>query len=222
MAATTTGVALDAWYASYGSPATIARMASEPQEMTRSIIEVVIGVDDRVQVHNTTDYPWRAICSLSIKAADGSNWIGTGWFVAPRTVITAGHCVWMHDHGGRVASIRVMPGRNGSATETPFKSCLATHVRTTTAWIDDRDSDRDYGCVILPQSFMDYSPLGTFGYASLSDLDGLTVNISGYPGDKPTGTQWFHHGRSRVSRRGASTTTSTPPAARAGRRCGGS
>ena len=196
--ASTEGVArgepqpLDAWYAAYGDPATIERMAHRQQELTRTIIEVVIGADDRVKIGNTTVYPWRAICSLAITAANGSNWIGTGWLVAPRTVITAGHCVWMHNQGGRVASIRVMPGRNGSATETPFKSCLATHVRTTVKWIDDRDSDRDYGCVLLPQSFMDYSSLGTFGYASLSDLENMTVNLSGYPGDKPTGTQWFH------------------------------
>ena len=183
---------LDAWYASYADPATIERMTYRQHELTRAVIEVVIGADDRVKINNTTVYPWRCICSLDITAADGSTWIGTGWLVAPRTIVTAGHCVWIHSRGGRVASIRVMPGRNGPATETPFKSCLATHVRTTVKWIEDKDSDRDYGCVLLPQSFMDYSSLGTFGYASLSDLENMTVNLSGYPGDKPTGTQWFH------------------------------
>ena len=183
---------LDAWYAAYADPATIERMAYRQQELTRTIVEVVIGADDRVKINNTTVYPWRCICSLNITAADGSTWIGTGWLVAPRTVITAGHCVWMHNQGGRVASIRVMPGRNGSATEAPFKSCLATHVRTTVKWIEDKDSGRDYGCILLPKSFLDYSSLGTFGYASLSDLEGMTVNLSGYPGDKPAGTQWFH------------------------------
>lgn len=183
---------LDAWYAEYGDPATIERMAYRQQELTRTIIEVVIGADDRVKINNTTVYPWRCICSLDITAANGTSWIGTGWLVAPRTVITAGHCVWMHNQGGRVASIRVMPGRNGTATEAPFVSSLATHVRTTVAWIEDKDSGRDYGCILLPKSFMNYSSLGSFGYASLSDLDGLTVNLSGYPGDKATGTQWFH------------------------------
>jgi V8-like Glu-specific endopeptidase len=183
---------LDAWYAAYADPATIEHMAYRQQELTRTIIEVVIGADDRVRINNTTAFPWCCICSLNITAADGSTWNGTGWLVAPRTVITAGHCVWMHNQGGRVASIRVMPGRNGSAMETPFKSCLATHVRTTVKWIEDKDSDRDYGCILLPKSFMDYSSLGAFGYASLSDLEGMIVNLSGYPGDKPTGTQWFH------------------------------
>jgi glutamyl endopeptidase len=183
---------LDAWYAEYADATTIERMLQHQEELTRSTIEVVIGVDDRVRINAITTYPWRCICSLAITAANGTSWIGTGWLVAPRTVITAGHCVWIHSQGGRVASIRVMPGRNGSATETPFKSCLATHVRTTVKWIEERDSSRDYGCILLPKSFLDYSSLGTFGYASLSSLSNLTVNLSGYPGDKPAGTQWFH------------------------------
>ena len=190
-AVATAGPQLDAWFASFGEAAGLDD-AVRQQELTAKVIEVVIGTDDRVRINNTTDYPWRAICSLSMTAADGSGWIGTGWLVAPRTIITAGHCVYMHDRGGWVSSVRVMPGRNGSATETPFPSCVATHVRTTTAWIQSRDSNQDYGCIILPQSFMNYSSLGTFGFANLNDLQGLTVNISGYPGDKPAGTQWFH------------------------------
>ncbi len=180
------------WYAEYADATTIERMFQRQEELTRSTIEVVIGVDDRVRIHATTTYAWRCICSLAITAANGTSWIGTGWLVAPRTVITAGHCVWMHNQGGRVASIRVMPGRNGSATGTPFTSCMATHVRTTVKWIEERDSSRDYGCILLPKSFLDYSSLGTFGYANLSSLSNLTVNLSGYPGDKPAGTQWFH------------------------------
>jgi glutamyl endopeptidase len=57
--------------------------------------EVIIGADNRVRVFATTSYPWRAVCSLKITAKDNSKWIGTGWLVGPRTVITAGHCVFM-------------------------------------------------------------------------------------------------------------------------------
>jgi V8-like Glu-specific endopeptidase len=36
--------------------------------------------------------------------------------------------------------------------------------------------------------------VGWFGWQARTDddLNGQTVNISGYPGDKPVGTQWFH------------------------------
>src|SRR5688500_5869439 len=40
--------------------------------------ETVHGVDDRARITNTAAYPWRVHASLSITAADGSMWIGTG------------------------------------------------------------------------------------------------------------------------------------------------
>ena len=53
--------------------------------------EAIIGTDDRVQIHNTSAYPWRAHASLLLTAADGSSWIGTAWFIGPRTLVTAGN-----------------------------------------------------------------------------------------------------------------------------------
>ena len=58
--------------------------------------------------------------SLLITARDGSSWIGTGWFIGPRTLVTAGHVVYIENSGvpGRkefVQSIQVMPGRKGPA-----------------------------------------------------------------------------------------------------------
>jgi V8-like Glu-specific endopeptidase len=102
---------LDAWYAEFADPATIALVQQQPG-LSQTVAEVVIGRDDRVQITNTTAYPWRTICSLIITARDGSRWIGTGWLVGPRTVITAGHCVYMHKRGGWARSIEVIPGRN--------------------------------------------------------------------------------------------------------------
>jgi glutamyl endopeptidase len=46
-----------------------------------------------MQVHETEEYPFRAIASLLITAKDGSPWVGTGWFSSLRTLITAGRCV---------------------------------------------------------------------------------------------------------------------------------
>src|SRR5215207_4101582 len=59
----------------------------------------IIGTDEREQVTQTTQYLWRAIASLRITARDGSQWIGTGWFICPRTLITAGHCVFIKGSG---------------------------------------------------------------------------------------------------------------------------
>jgi glutamyl endopeptidase len=95
--------------------------------------ETVHGPDDRVRITATASYPSRAIASVVITAADNSTWIGTAWFISPRTLITAGHCVYIKNSGvagrdGWVKKISVMPGRNGSSL--PFGSITSTVFRT--------------------------------------------------------------------------------------------
>ena len=48
-----------------------------------------------MQITNTCVYPWRAHASLLITAADNRSWIGTGWFIGPHTLMTAGHVVYI-------------------------------------------------------------------------------------------------------------------------------
>lgn len=182
---------LDAWYAEYADPTSLAVVRAQPS-LVQSTAEVVIGRDDRIQIRNTTAYPWRAICSLLITARDGSRWIGSGWLVGNRTVMTAGHVVYMHKHGGWARNIEVIPGRNGSSR--PYKSCVATSFRSVRGWTRKKKRSRDYGAIILPRGCNYGRRLGYFGYANLGffSLMGLKVNLSGYPGDKPRGTQWWH------------------------------
>ncbi len=182
---------LDAWYADYTDPTT--QMLVRRQEgLGEEAAEVVIGKDDRVKVKNTKPYPWRTICSLLITAADNSRWIGTGWLVGHRTVITAGHCVYIHSRGGWVKNVEVIPGRNGN--QRPYGSVTATSFRSVKGWTNEKKRTRDYGAIILPRSRPLGKSLGYFGYANyrLTSLLGSKVNLSGYPGDKPTGTQWWH------------------------------
>ena len=186
---------LDAWYAEYGDPSTEALLRRELRErgnLDAMVLEVVIGPDDRVQIQATQDYPWRAICSLLITARDNSRWIGTGWLISPRTVITAGHVVFIHSRGGWVRSIDVVPGRNGG--DRPFGTCRATAFRSVLGWTQDRQRNFDYGAIILPSDCPVGQQVGRFGFANLNDqtLGSLTVNLAGYPGDKPPGTQWWH------------------------------
>src|SRR4051794_24962558 len=71
---------------------------SDPLELFHTVgpYESVIGRDERQRVLDTDLTPWRKICSLQMRGALGSGVIGTGWLVGPRTVITAGHCVFSH------------------------------------------------------------------------------------------------------------------------------
>jgi len=83
-----------------------------------------------------------------------------------------------------------MPGRNGSAL--PFGSATSTGFRSVGGWTNNQDENYDYGAIILPTDLGNI--VGWFGFGVWPDNELLatTANISGYPGDKPSGTQWFH------------------------------
>jgi V8-like Glu-specific endopeptidase len=157
-------------------------------------LETVHGPDDRKEILDTTIYPWRAIASLLITAADNSAWVGTAWFVSPKTLITAGHCVYIRNSGvpgrdGWVKKISVMPGRNGS--NLPYGAVTSTVFKSVDGWTSGGDENFDIGGIIIPAPLGD--TVGVFGLAVYPDdeLRGTLVNISGYPGDQPPGTQWF-------------------------------
>lgn len=156
--------------------------------------ETVHGIDNRVKITNTAIYPWRVHASLLITAADGSLWTGTGWFIGPHTLMTAGHVVYIKNSGvpgrdGWVRSIDVMPGRNGSSL--PYGRVTSRNFRTVTGWANNGDQNFDYGAIIIPTNLGNST--GWFGFGVYSDAALLASvgNISGYPGDKPAGTQWY-------------------------------
>ena len=156
-------------------------------------LESVHGPDNRMQVQETEKYPFRAIASLLITAKDGSQWVGTGWFISPRTLITAGHCVYITNsplagRNGWVKSIQVLPGRN--AESLPFGCVTSTQFWTVTGWADSGDENFDYGAIVVPTGLG--KTVGIFGFASLSDdkLMDTVALVTGYPADKDDGTMW--------------------------------
>src|SRR6266542_2412050 len=188
------GRLLDAWHATYSSPLIIGLLKSRPP-VVEAALEFVSDPDDRQQVTDTTAFPYRCICFLIITAADGTLWQGTGWFASPRLVVTAGHDVFSARQGGWAKQIEVFPACNGN--DTPFGSSVSSDFRSVKGWVEALDPDTpdaqasDYGAILLPES----SPVGYFGYASLSDteLQSMLVNVYGYPSDKPDRTLWGHY-----------------------------
>ena len=157
-------------------------------------LETVIGPDDRTRILDTDQAPWRQICALEIESPFGS-FIGTGWFVGPKTLITAGHCVFDQTQmNGWATSITVSPGRSGDTK--PFGSLRASRFSSVDRWVQNQDPDYDIGCIHLDQPASD--SLGWFSVAVMSnaDLEHSLVNISGYPGDRGNGReQYFHANR---------------------------
>jgi V8-like Glu-specific endopeptidase len=159
---------------------------------TNELFERVHGSDDRRRVSPTTGFPWRTICKLEITAANGRRFGCSGAMIGPRTVLTNGHCVYLHDHGGWARTIRVTPGMNGSSRPYGYVDCSFYH--SVKGWTRSRSSNYDYAVIVLPSNNKLGNRVGWMGLASLSwtSLMGLRVNNSGYPGDKPFGTQWWN------------------------------
>ena len=176
------------------SPELLSLPTAASLEFGTAATESVCGRDGRVKITKTTQYPWRAICQLIITRADGLKARCTGWFIGPRTVMTSGHCLYSHTAGGWAKKIEVIPGMNGTAR--PYGSQTSSNFRSVVGWVNSKNSDFDYGCIILPNKTLG-NRVGWFGFANFSagTLQNMVVNNSGYAGDKPFGTQWFNAGR---------------------------
>jgi V8-like Glu-specific endopeptidase len=156
--------------------------------------ETVIGADERVRITETDRLPWRMIAALRLipRPPLTAAYIGTGWFIGRRTLLTAGHCVFSEsDFGGWIGRIEVSPGRNGS--QLPFGTVNAVRFSALAEWQASSDADFDVGCIHLDEPLGDR--VGYFKLAALSDADlqNRLLNVSGYPGDRGQGKQQFFH-----------------------------
>lgn len=170
----------------------------QPQEPEAGV-ESASNPNDRRQVQNVGLQPFSRICDLLIRARDGSLHTGTGWFISPRTVVTAGHCLFVADPDsparGFVTSVTVMPARRGETNEAQslFGWAVAPQgsFRVHDNWQLHGDRDFDYGAIILPPETPLGARTGAFIYGHFNQLDETAPFFSGYPDDVPEGTQWF-------------------------------
>ena len=109
------------------------------QTMAAQLEEIVIGTDDRVRVRKTKRNPWRKVVALRITACNGKVFRGSGFFIGPDTIATAGHCVYLHDHGGWAKKIEVIPAANGS--QRPYGTWKAVSMRSVSGWTKRRSPE---------------------------------------------------------------------------------
>jgi V8-like Glu-specific endopeptidase len=176
------------------------RSAPLPRASTpHGALESIIGpTDDRVRILDTELAPWRMICALRMRGPSGAGAIGTGWFVGPKTIVTAGHCVYSTQFfGGWASTIEASPGRNG--TEFPFGTLKSSRFSSVDRWVEHEDPDFDIGCIHLSEA--PGEDVGWFAVGALppAELEGFQVNVSGYPADRSMGAEQYHH-KNRVLR----------------------
>lgn len=149
--------------------------------------ESVIDTDERRQVTDTTEFPYRAIVSLVVEFPSATG-ICTGFFIDADTLATAGHCVHNADWGGWATGITAYPGRNGATA--PYGYAFATHIYSTSGWTVSGDHRYDYGAIKLDTALG--NTVGWLGYGVKLDekLTKVNVRIFGYPADQESGTMW--------------------------------
>ncbi|NOT62235.1 MAG: trypsin-like serine protease [Acidobacteria bacterium] len=162
---------------------------AEPQkDANGNLVASVIGADNRVNITDTTVYPWRAITKLLVRWPNGQTGGCSGTMIASRYVLTAGHCVHQDSKGGWASSIEVVPGLDG--TYRPYGSAFASYYRSVTAWTEDQNPEADYALLTLDRHIG--STVGWFGYGNWSDLEGVTGHLAGYPGDLGSGREMYY------------------------------
>ncbi|UJB71723.1 trypsin-like serine protease [Acaryochloris sp. 'Moss Beach'] len=177
-----------------------------PEYADSLLPESVIGNDDRVRILDTHNYPWRAICSLEIQGPRGFG-MGTGWFIAPNLVVTAGHNIY-HERrlGGWAETITVYPGRDGSHIPYPQgtsfnKPIRSSQFRVVRPWVDSKgeNPDFDYGGIVLDQNAGNETGWFAVAAETNDNIAGSIVHMSGYPGDTKGGSGKYQlFGKDRV------------------------
>ena len=161
----------------------------------------VIGpTDGRTRVVDTTRFPYSAICHIERDFGDGRLTGCTAFLISPTRLLTAAHCIMSPLRSrlglpGNAARIRVTPGRAG-AEARPFGSQWARSWRANPAYVRSPSPLHDVAIIELAQPFTPSPGVFPLWSPSRADLERLRgsrlIHISGYPADKPNGTQWEH------------------------------
>lgn len=147
--------------------------------------------DNRVMITSTTNYPWSTICKLYIKAADDTTWSGTGVMIDAFHMLTAGHLVYLHDNGGWISEMTVVPGMSGN--QRPFGQAIATYYRSYTGWTQDESPRHDWALITLDRPIGNQSGWMETMTADISDPIYLgTLHTAGYPGDLDSGEYMYY------------------------------
>lgn len=147
--------------------------------------------DDRVKITSTSNYPWSTICKLYVTAADNTHWVGSGAIIDAFHVLTCGHLVYLHDNGGWVNDVTVIPGMRGSYQ--PFGQAFATYYRSYVGWTQDEMVEHDWALITLDRPIGNQT--GWMGRITEDILDPIymgTLHTAGYPSDLDSGEYMYY------------------------------
>ena len=159
----------------------------------------IIGSDNRIRINNPQNtFPYKAICQIITYwdtdedgEIDDTVGVATGFLEGPSIVVTNGHVVYDDYNNLWCEYAEVIPARDG-ANSQPFGIIESTTIHTSTAWIEEGDFDHDWAVIELELPIGKQT--GWLGKMwTNGTLNGTSVNLTGYPGDKPD-TMWCSPG----------------------------
>ena len=149
----------------------------------------VIDLDGRTQVPDLRAQPWCRICHLVMRDGQHNSFNATAWLAGPSTLFTAAHNLLHASEGYSAVQVWV---RDNAAVPAGFIQAAGWDVHPQ--WRQTEQAGVDIGVVWLPQPLG--QRLGWLGCMAQPEpvLRQRRVRLSGYPGDKPSSTQWFQDG----------------------------
>jgi glutamyl endopeptidase len=134
--------------------------------------------------------PFRYICQIRATLSNGYVSVGTGFFVGPRTILTAAHNVWdefVRSDGAQVPTdkVEIIPARNGERVK-PYGSLTASRILLPDAHFksDDRGKFKDYALILIDRAVGETTGYFTIGAWPEKGGESLSIHVAGYPGDK--------------------------------------
>ncbi len=154
----------------------------------------IIGGDNRVKISNTKTYPYSTIGYLEMTNVKGEVWSCSAALIGPKTILTAGHCLYNHDEeGGWRDAFTFWPAINGE-NDVPYGGFEYDTAYVFEGFVTNYDGSYDavwpydIGVITLQQPIGD--SLGWLGYWNYADLGDFQANLVGYHDDKPAFTMW--------------------------------
>lgn len=178
-------------------PASEGLRAILEQEMkgseTASSDRVVGGTDDRQQITDASGYPDRVVGWLWSQAQDDSWSTCSATLIGPFTVVTAAHCVYVHEKDGWIKAMTFIPGITDPES-APFGTYDWENINILKGYIDNYDgtnygSAMPWDLAVITLAEDAGNMLGWLGFR-VDDASNWAATNIGYPGDKPDGTMW--------------------------------